>query len=402
VPRLFVTATPDAAAAWEALRPRATQAFVRSQVLMLDVDDAEAERLAATPGLHCHRAGFDAYRRILEALDRQPEEGRYGAVANLSICHGTGHPDPMEPVNVATRRAARRGAVVVVAAGNGGPAEGSISRWATPWVVPVGAADQAGGAVLPLSGAGWAAEPESGPLVVARGDAVVSLDPFDPRGHGTAVALIVAGRDGPGRPGGAAHVETPMAGTSMAVPRVSRICVLLAGLPGVLGGLRGLAMARLAPGAALSDYLLALEAIGAAPAMEAPGLALLHGLPGAAVAPLLRRLAEAALGGATEVFAAGTPDRPEPVGTIRRMLCALARPVPDTPPHRAGAGFVGDALAEAWLADLTAGALLRALHGTVPPALALAAGGERVVTPALLDRLRAMRDGVMPRDRPVI
>lgn len=404
MPQIFVTATVAGAAAFEALRPRALHRFTALPILVFDANAVDAARLGATPGLHAHAHDYDSALPILTYLDAVCA-GRAPAIPyNLSISYGPGKLDPTEPIALATLLAARAGAVGVVAAGNDGPAEATISPWASaPWLIGVGATEDDGATLLPMSSVGRAGDPASGPHVVAPGRAVVPLRPFEARNHGTAVALIVAGRDGAGR-ATEGYADTPVVGTSFAAPRVTRICAQLLALRALHHDLATLVARRLPSEARSSDYIAACAALAGAPRLDAPGAVFLDGLAGAVLAPLLRLLAASALFGAAGAGPLVASDEPEPVATLRRMLAAMARPLPGLGRHQAGAGFVSDAIAGDWLAAVDALAWTRLLRGDVPAGLGQYAGAaEPVFGPDLVDEIRRRCDDTLQlTDTPVV
>jgi len=108
---------------------------------------------------------------------------RYGIrVLNLSLGTDSTQDWRVDPLNYAVERAWTAGMTVVVAAGNRGPAPGTISKPADdPWVITVGATDDRGTAALnddqlpDFSGRGPTAQGVAKPDVVAPGAHVISL-----------------------------------------------------------------------------------------------------------------------------------------------------------------------------------------------------------------------------------
>jgi hypothetical protein len=107
--------------------------------------------------------------------------GRQVDVINLSL--GFTDPfDPDEPVQIATRTAAERQMVVVVAAGNDGPGQGTLQELAQPdWVLAVGATDPQG-QLLKRSSRGW----PDGPMPAVVSDGTDDVEP--PMEPGTSFA----------------------------------------------------------------------------------------------------------------------------------------------------------------------------------------------------------------------
>ena len=76
-------------------------------------------------------------------------------VLNLSLGPKSRHFDPADPLQVAVRAVYDRGIPVVVAAGNGGPADGTLQPLAlAPWTIAVGASDMHGIHLLDSSSRG--------------------------------------------------------------------------------------------------------------------------------------------------------------------------------------------------------------------------------------------------------
>jgi serine protease AprX len=103
-------------------------------------------------------------------------------VLNLSLGTDSTQDWRVDPLNYAVERAWTAGMTVVVAAGNRGPAPGTITKPADdPWVITVGATDDRGTAALnddqlpDFSGRGPTAQGVAKPDVVAPGAHVISL-----------------------------------------------------------------------------------------------------------------------------------------------------------------------------------------------------------------------------------
>jgi serine protease AprX len=130
-----------------------------------------------------------------------------------------------DPMSAAVEIAWRRGLVVVVAAGNGGPARGTVSSpGIDPYAITVGATDDRGtvdprdDALAPFSAWGTA-DATAKPDLVAPGRRIVSL-----RVQGSALDLLFPDRVVVAR-NGATYMR--LSGTSMATPVVSGAVALL-------------------------------------------------------------------------------------------------------------------------------------------------------------------------------
>lgn len=96
-------------------------------------------------------------------------------IVNLSVEAHAASGTQFQAAVAAIQDAVKAGVIVVVAAGNSGPREGSMSHFATlPGVVSVGATDWEGTRVAPFSSRGVRADPRSGPTVVAPGENIIS------------------------------------------------------------------------------------------------------------------------------------------------------------------------------------------------------------------------------------
>src|ERR1700731_29168 len=179
-----------------------TTVFDSFPVLGFDCDERDIAAIKSLNGVvYVHVPRFRSYTKILRYFDQLcqlPEEKRLGIlVVNLSSS-----PDPYpfceaEPMNVATRAAADKGFVIVVAVGNEGPAENTLSPWSVaPWVIGVGATDREGKELWKGSSIGIPGDQLYHPTVVAHGKDVpvlVAPDSDMKRSHGTEVASVVLG-----------------------------------------------------------------------------------------------------------------------------------------------------------------------------------------------------------------
>jgi hypothetical protein len=90
-------------------------------------------------------------------------------VLNLSLGPKRGAFNPDDPLQIATRLVTERGIPVAIAAGNGGPHDGTLQPLAlAPWAIAVGATDTFGRSLLKSSSRGTPGG--AGPTVVADGD----------------------------------------------------------------------------------------------------------------------------------------------------------------------------------------------------------------------------------------
>jgi hypothetical protein len=141
-----------------------------------------------------------------------------------------------EPMNLATREATNQAKIIVFAAGNAGPGEGTVSPWCAPWVICVGAANRDGTKLASFSARGSPGDRQSWPTVVAHGIDVVTTHPRHiPK---TAEQLEAEKRTGFADrvPVDERAGYTVVSGTSFAAPQVTGI---IAQVIHYLVGLRG-------------------------------------------------------------------------------------------------------------------------------------------------------------------
>lgn len=132
------------------------------------------------------------YIGIIKTLDDVIER-KDASFVNLSLQPTAPYPfNEKEAINVATRIAAERGNVIVIAAGNfGGLGNNTLSPWAVaPWVIGVGAAETNGAKLWRFSSRGIPNDPLYHPTVVAPGvDIEVEVEGFRIIISGTSIAV---------------------------------------------------------------------------------------------------------------------------------------------------------------------------------------------------------------------
>lgn len=333
--------------------------FAHIPVVPAEVDDTLFDVLSAMEEFHVHRSDFSSYLPILRSLDLVAGQLE-PTLANISLSPGPLPFEPREPVNYASRFVATLGHVVVFAAGNDGPKERTLSPWsAAPWVIGVGAATKNGDALLPESSIGDPADSRYRSTVVAPGETVVPLREEGSSGHGTMVGLILIGKDYAGQnlPG---CKDVPFRGTSVAAPKVSRICMYILGILKVFLSVDLYIKKILGEkGSSNAPAVVSIEK-AAADVLERDGIkdpdfGVFDGLSPAALAPLFTFFARLSARGAypAEFNWPGTQGTPFPTSVMKEMLKSMARPMPGYGPHQVGAGFVNEDLATRYLTTVS-------------------------------------------------
>lgn len=256
-------------------------------------------------------------------------------VLNLSLGPRGGEFDPEDPLQVATCCAHDRGVPVVVAAGNGGPADGTLQVLAqAPWTIVVGACDLRGERLLDSSSRGF---PDGrGPTVVSAGDPeVVYIDPARPQ----------AGF----KPG-----------TSFANSSVSHLVVWIKKCLEIISGdIRDAQQGTWSPESrpvCLAVFGIADTGVDPrAPDPLPPEVqSLLQAGEESIGLPRDERRREWLSRWLTEVGRWGVTLTTEPSpALIERALRIMARPMPDYRPHEVGAGYVGRVEVQMFLLTLT-------------------------------------------------
>lgn len=277
-----------------------------------------------TPPPSLLRATFPGYPmpyiRLVRGIDYLVGEGI--DVLNLSLGPSSGNFDPSDPLQIATRFAHDCGIPVVVAAGNVGPANGTLQLLAlAPWTVAVGATDRGGHELLDSSSRGTPGT--RGPTVVGVGYPEVVL-----------IAVDSAPRDF-------------LPGTSFAAARISRALLLIRKCLLLLAdSLRDVQQDRWSPEShPIAFSLLGLADTGVDPRALSPlppEVSALLKTGGESVrlprdererrwsSRVLARLRDVGLRPAST---------PSP-GLITRALQMSAKPMEGYRPHEVGAGFV--------------------------------------------------------------
>lgn len=324
--------------------------FVHLPVVPAQVDDETLALLSGLDEFYIHTSDFTSYFPILKALDAVAGESE-PTVTNISLSPGPLPYDESEPINVASRIVATAGHAVVFAAGNDGPAEGTLSPWCVaPWVIGVGAATPDGTALLPESSVGRPNALFQRPTVVAPGETVVPLRPGRGDDHGTMVGLVLIGKDQAGRnlPG---YVDKRFRGTSVAAPKVARITHFIVLLLRIVLSIEKYLKERTVDAAIEGRWATVLER----GAIDHPDYGILHELPARCLTPIVRFFTHLSVHGALPgaLPRPHTVSTPFPTSVITKMLTSMARPMPGYGVHQVGAGFVSEELASAYLTGIT-------------------------------------------------
>ena len=161
---------------------------------------------------------------VLSGFDYLLEKGaQYNVrVVNCSFSASTVY-DPNDPVNVATKMLTDSGVNIVFSAGNSGAGNGTLNPYAAaPWVVGVGATDEAG-RLASYSSRGNFGDDLQHPTLVAPGTNVVSL-----RAAATMTGVIGVGGADPQRLSSAElPYYTTASGTSFSAPQVAGAIALM-------------------------------------------------------------------------------------------------------------------------------------------------------------------------------
>jgi Subtilase family len=341
--------------------------FKHLPVVPAEVDDQLFEALSGIDNFYVHRSDFVSYLPILRSLDELADQEQ-PSLANFSLSPGPLPFAPREPINLSSRILASMGHVVVFAAGNDGPGEGSLSPWSVaPWVIGVGAATRDGEALLSESSIGNPGNHAHHPTVVAPGETVVPLRGGGPSAHGTMVGLVLIGKDQAGRnlPGCS---DVAFRGTSVSAPKVSRIGTFIVQILRIFLSVDQYLKSqieRARPSHAPATFVIekAWAGVVARGRNDNEGFGVFDGLAPASLAPMVEFFTRLSVRGAypAELHWPGTEATPFPTSVIKQMLTSMARPMPEYGAHQVGAGFVNEALATAYLLRLSATDFLRLL-----------------------------------------
>jgi hypothetical protein len=242
-------------------------------------------------------------------------------------------------------------------------------------VIGVGAATKNGDALLPESSIGDPADSKYRPTVVAPGETVVPLREDGSNVHGTMVGLVLIGKDYAGRnlPG---CKDVPFRGTSVAAPKVSRICMFILLILQVFLSV-DLYIKKLL-GEKEPSNASAIVAIKRAAAdvlvrggIKDPDFGVFDGLSPAALTPLFTFFERLGARGAypAEFNPPGTQQTPFPTSIMKEMLKSIACPMPAYGTHQVGAGFVNEDLATRYLMTVSFTEVLRLLFPGLSPSV---------------------------------
>lgn len=334
--------------------------FKHLPVVAADVDDRVLAALARIDGIYVHKNDFASYLPILQSLDALADASE-PTVVNISLSPGPAPFEPREPVNVASLFGAAFGHLVVIAAGNDGPRERTISPWSiAPWVIGVGATTADGKTLLPESSIGDQRYPLTWPTIVAPGETVVPLRDGGTNAHGTMVGLVLIGKDLAGRnlPG---CTDVAFRGTSVSTPKVARICTFILFILRIFLSVDLYLTRKLDDDGATKPASLAWIEELCAEIFERGGIddhdfGVLAGVSPASLTPILKLLTHLRVSGAhpIDLRQSGTAEVPFPTSVVKRMLTSMARAVPGHGRHQIGAGFVNEEIATGYLSRISA------------------------------------------------
>jgi hypothetical protein len=336
--------------------------FTHLPIVSAEIDEKLYRVLSNMEEFYLHQSEFSAYLPILRSMDSSIG-GPAPMPLNISLSPGPGPFKPREAMNAASHAFATAGHVAVFAAGNDGPAEGTISPWSVaPWVIGVGATTQEGTRLLADSSIGTR-DPPSAPTVVACGETTVPLRRGASGAHATMVALVILGKDQAGRnlPD---CTDVEFSGTSVSTPKVTRICFFLILLLRIFLSVDGLLKKKLMEGyrfPAKDDVQQIIDEILARGDIGDSGFGLLREMQLASLQPMFQFFAEARR---LNIYPRGLmwpedEQTPFQISAIKQILKSIARPVPDCEPHQVGYGFVSDELMKAYLLSFCSVDLLR-------------------------------------------
>jgi hypothetical protein len=207
-----------------------SQFFTLIPAAAISVRGREIATLAADPAIalvwRVPEDDFQTYVNILRGIEYSVQKGLVVLNISLGMPPQDGSFDLREPFNQISKAAYDRGHIVVLAAGNYGPDQGSISRWCTPWVACVGASNKAGSDVW-INSSRAGANPANQLTVVAPGVDILTTHPANiPKTPDEIAAEKRIGFDKLVPPDKRAEY-TVVTGTSFSTPYVTRIASLL-------------------------------------------------------------------------------------------------------------------------------------------------------------------------------
>jgi hypothetical protein len=398
--RAYITYNPaDIGLLCQSVTP--LERFRHLPVLVADVDDEVVGRLESMQRFYIHTSEFDAYLAILRSIDRLGNES-VPTVINISLSPGPGQFNKFEALNRASYIMARKGHVLVFAAGNDGPSPGTISPWSIAlWVIGVGSASADGIAPLESSSAGELGNVSGQPTIVAPGRTIVPLREADPlakeKRHGTMVGLVLIGKDIPGqnRPG---LTDVEFVGTSVSAPKVTRLCNFTLIFIRLFYCLDVMLKKRLAGSTANPNAIADInQAILQQEQITENGIEFLSGFEPRRLACLLDFYFQLAAQGAYPAALPypGDDNTPFPTSVIKDCLKSMAVPMPAYGPHQVGYGFVDERIWTAFFLKFSSADLVRLLyHGDAARLLAAWPNSELpLISNELLGQIKARGDG---------